>query len=267
VTALVRPGATAPPGTIPLVHDLRLPFAPETPTDVECVVHLAHHPHIGFPENATALHRLNTSSTQELLEVARRAGAARFVYASSGTVYGYADHPLEEADPPRATDFYALTKLQAEALLQTYTPFFEAVVLRPFFPYGHGQRDRLIPRLAERIERGDPIDLRPGARPHVNPVFVDDAVDAIVAAAEGRSPSLLNLAGPDIVSIRELALAIGRAISREPMFVELAEPLDGDLVASSYHLREVLGRSLVTLEDGLAAALVSAPTRTAQTPS
>lgn len=262
VVALVRPGSASPAGTASLVHDLRSPFPPDALPDVECVVHLAHHPHVSFPENATALHRLNTSSTLELLEAARLSGAARFVYASSGTVYGYSDHALDEREPVCATDFYALTKLHAESLVRTYAPFFATAILRPFFPYGRGQRNRLVPRLAERISRGEPISLRAGGKPRVNPIFVDDAVDAVVAAAEGRTPETLNLAGPDVVSIRELAVAIGAVVGGEPVFAELDDPLLGDLVGATNRLGDVLGRPLVSLNEGLRRAFAPAPAGT-----
>ena len=181
-------------------------------------------------------------------------GATRFVYASSGAVYGYSNHVLDEDEAPRATDFYALTKLHAEALLATYAPFFATNILRPFFPYGRGQRDRLIPQLAERIARGQAISLRANDKPRVNPIFVADAVDAVVAAAEGRSPNVLNLAGPDVMSIRELANAIGAIIGVTPVFDELGDPLRGDLVGATNRLDGGLGRPLVSLEEGLARA-------------
>jgi UDP-glucose 4-epimerase len=241
------------------VRDLRGSFTPDAFPDVECVVHLAHHPYVSFPEHATALHRLNTSSTQELLEAARLNGATRFVYASSGAVYGFSDHVLDEGETPCTTDFYALTKLHAEAFVQTYTSFFATTIVRPFFPYGPGQRDRLIPRLAERITQGEPISLRADGKPRINPIFVDDAVAAVVAAVEGRSPDVLNLAGPDVVSIRELATAIGAILGSAPVFDELDDPVGGDLVGATNRLDAVLGRPLTSLEVGLEKTLTPEP--------
>lgn len=255
VVAVVRPETPAIPGTTTFVHDLRQSLAPDALPPTECLVHLAHHPHVTVPENATALHRLNTSATQELLEAARATSAARFVYASSGAVYGYSDHTLDEEEPAVADDYYALTKLHAEQLVRAYRSFFETTIVRPFFPYGRGQRDRLIPRLADRIVRGEPISVNADERPRVNPIFVDDAVDAIVAAVEGRSPSVLNLAGPDVVSIRELAERIGEAVGRTPVIHARREQRSGDLIGATTRLERVLARPLVPLEEGLRAAL------------
>jgi UDP-glucose 4-epimerase len=251
VVALVRAGTPPPAGVEVLVHDLAFPFPASALPAVDCVVHLAHHPDVRVPESLVALHRLNTTSTVELLDAARLRGVGRFVYASSGAVYGLGPQRYDESTAPGVTDLYALTKSSAEAYVRSYAGSLEPVVVRPFFPYGPGQRDRLVARLAAAVTGGKPVEVPRGGGPRINPVFVADAAEAIAAAALGRSPDLLNLAGPDIVSIAELAETIARVAGRAPQIVERDERADGDLVAATDRLRGVLGRDLVSLEDGL----------------
>ena len=253
VHALVRDPATAPREAYRVVaHDLREPLGPETIAAVDAIVHLAHHPHVAVPEHAAALYRLNAMSTQELLDAGRRTGARRFLYASSGAVYGFADEPLREIDSPRARDLYALSKLHAEELVHAYGEFLEPVVVRPFFPYGPGQTGRLVSGLIERVRDGEPVVLREAGRPRCNPIYVDDAVRAFVAALDGPAPNLVNVAGGEVVSIAELAEAIGRAVGVEPVFAEDASPIAGDLVADVTRMRELLGSGeLVPLNEGL----------------
>ncbi|MDQ3823695.1 MAG: NAD(P)-dependent oxidoreductase [Actinomycetota bacterium] len=252
IHALVRDAATAPReahGVV--VRDLARPVDPDAVPEVDAVVHLAHHPHVQVPEHAAALYRINTASTEELLEAARLRGVRRFLYASSGAVYGFSDTPLRETDPPRARDLHALTKIHAEELVNAYGEYLEPVVVRPFFPYGPGQAGRLVARLVDRVRTGEPVVLRDGGRPRCNPIYVDDAVAAVVAALDGPSPNVVNVAGPEVVSIAELAVAIGRAVGREPFFVEERATVEGDLVADVSRMRGLLGRELVTLHDGL----------------
>lgn len=253
VHALVRNASSAPRDAHAVVtHDLARPLEPESIPAVEAVVHLAHHPHVAVPEHATALYRLNTMSTQELLEAARRNRARRFVYASSGAVYGFSDTPVREIDPPRARDLYALTKLHAEQLVGAYGEFLEPVVVRPFFPYGPGQTGRLVSNLIGRVRDGEPVVLHQDGRPRVNPIYVDDAVRAFVATLEGPAPNVVNVAGGGVVSIAELAAEVGRAVGVEPVFAESETPAGGDLVADVTRMRELLGsRELVPLEEGL----------------
>jgi UDP-glucose 4-epimerase len=234
------------------VHDFARPLEPETVPPVDAIVHLAHHPQVAVPEHATALYRLNTMSTQELLDAGRRAGVRRFLYASSGAVFGFSSAPLRETDPRRGRDLYALTKLHAEQLVETYADYLEPVIVRPFFPYGVGQSGRLISNLIARVRGGEPVVLRKGGRPRCNPIYVDDAVRAFVAALDGPAPNAVNVAGDEIVSIAELAAAIGRAVGVEPLVVEEPGEVGHDWVADNARMRELIGPGeLVALDDGL----------------
>jgi UDP-glucose 4-epimerase len=253
VHALVRHPASAPAEAhAAVVADLARPLETGAIPAVEAIVHLAHHPHVSVPEHAVRLYRLNTMSTQELLDAGRRVGARRFLYASSGAVYGFSDAPLRETEPPQARDLYALSKLHAEEVVTAYGEYLEPVVVRPFFPYGPGQSGRLVAKLIERVRAGNPILLRESGRPRCNPIYVDDAVRAFLATLDGPAPNVVNVAGGEVVSIAELASAIGRALGKEPVFAEDEGSVGGDLVAEIDRMRSLLGeRELVMLADGL----------------
>src|SRR5262249_51371019 len=144
----------------------------------------------------------------------------RFVYASSASVYGFGERPWTEDDVPAATDFYSATKLAAERFAGAYDAMLGTTILRFVAPYGPGQRNRMIPRLIDNVRAGDPITLNQGDRPRMNPVYVDDVVRVVDAALRSDGSSLLNVAGPDAATIREIVEHIGRALDVEPDFVQ-----------------------------------------------
>jgi UDP-glucose 4-epimerase len=257
VVVLVRPGREGDVDAEPFAHDLMNPLDSSRLPRVECVIHLAAHPHIHFPDHALELYRLNASATLELLEASRRLGVERFVLASTGGVYGFTDKALREDDSTHAHDYYALTKLHGEALVGVYATHFATTVLRPFFPYGPGQqRERLIPRLADTIARGDAVTIREDGGPRLNPIYVDDAAAAVAAASEGRAPAILNIAGLEVVSIAALAEAVGEIVGRATRFELTHDAPAGGLVGDVTRLREVLGEHEFTpLESGLRRAL------------
>jgi UDP-glucose 4-epimerase len=254
VVAVVRDpaGLEQRAGVTLLVRDLTQPFDDDV-GHLDTVVHLAHHPHVEVPENARLLYRLNAMSTQELLETARRSGATRFVYASTGGVYGFGEAPFVEEQPPRARDLYALSKLHAEELVEAYRPYLDGVVVRPFFPYGARQQGRLISLLGESIREGRPVRVREDGGPRCNPVYVDDVAQVFVAlATRPEPPALLNAAGDEVVDIRELAHRIGSAVGREPRFIDAADRSTGHVVGANERMRALLARPLISLETGLA---------------
>lgn len=57
---------------------------------------------------------VNVQGTVQMLECARRAGVARFVYAASSSCYGLADTPTREDHPIQPKYPYALSKYQGE---------------------------------------------------------------------------------------------------------------------------------------------------------
>jgi UDP-glucose 4-epimerase len=235
-----------------VVVDLRDPSA--SFPDVDSIVHLAQ-ANVPFPDGARDLFAVNTAATVALLDHARRSGASHFVFASSASVYGFGDRPWTEDDVPAATDFYSATKLAAERFVQAHSSFFSTTIMRLVAPYGPGQRNRMIPRLIDSVREGRPITLNEGGRPRMNPVFVDDVVALVSASLGTEGHHLVNVSGPDAVSIRELGETIGDVVGVEPQFEQGTGAAPGDIVCANDRMLQTFDLPpLTSLRDGLAQA-------------
>lgn len=231
-------------------------FVDALPDGAEAVVHLAQAG--GSPPDASMLNAVNVESTRLLLDYSQRAGAKRFVLASSGSVYGGSTTPLSEDQPRRPLDAYARSKSDAEDLLEQASSEIGSCALRLFAPYGPGQSGRLIADLVGRVASGRPVTLRDSGHPRLNPTFVDDVAAIVVRALEGPVPPVLNVAGTEVLSIRDMAEAIGRALGVSPLFEDAPGDPPLDFVADTTLLRrtfEVGG--LTTFERGIAATVGS----------
>jgi nucleoside-diphosphate-sugar epimerase len=260
VVALVRDPGRAPEGATIAVVDLSRPPELDALEPMDAIVHLAQ-ANVRLPSGAAELVRVNTFGTGELLEWGRRTGAPRFVFASSGSIFGLGEGVVEETTTRRTDELYGVTKEIAERLVQSYARWYESTaILRPFAPYGPTQTGRVIPELVRRVRQGEPVTLNAGGRPRMTPLYVDDVVRAFCAALELDGDRVIHLAGDEAVSIRELAELIGDVLEREPVFDERDEVV-GDLVSDNTRMREVLGvAELVPLGEGLrATALAGAP--------
>jgi UDP-glucose 4-epimerase len=223
--------------------------------NVDAIVHLAQ-ANVPFPAHARELYHVNTVSTLDLLEYARTIGVRSFILASSGSVYGFASHPFAEDDPLAGRDFYATTKISAERLVEGYREFFSTSIIRLFAPYGPGQTGRLVPRLVARVQEGAKVTLNDGGRPRMNPVYVSDVVTTILFLLRSRASHIVNVAGDEIVGIRELAELIGGLVGKEPVFEVGTGSAPGDLVGSNDRLHELLpDLRLVQLAGGLERAV------------
>jgi nucleoside-diphosphate-sugar epimerase len=136
-------------------------------------------------DDPRAVWRVNALGTANVLEAARRAGTARFVHLSSVTVFGFAfpdgvdeSYPCEPNGVP-----YVDTKIASEALVLRAHAAGETActVIRPGDVYGPGSRPwTLLP--LEELERNRFI-LPARGRGIFSPVYIDNLVDGIVAAA------------------------------------------------------------------------------------
>ena len=219
-------------------------FDDALPSEVDAVVHLAQSSKFrDFPDSAPNVFKVNIESTVRLLDYARRVKARQFIYASSGGVYGSGKDPFSENSrsiPPGQLGYYLGSKMCGEILVQSYAEVFSTVVVRPFFIYGAGQnRSMLIPRLMDNIAAGKPISLQGENGIRINPVHAEDAAVAIVAALSLRDNATFNIAGPEVMSIREICEGMGRHIGITPLFqLQAGEP--NDLIADITAMRASL---------------------------
>ncbi len=195
------------------------------PDRVDVVIHagaaVGHQP--GFSEED--YHACNVHPCRVLAEFAGKAEVSHFVFFSTGGVYARGLDPIGEDAPLAPEDAYSRSKVQAEELLTRSLEGVCLTLVRPFFPYGPGRRNRLIPNLARRVMEGERIRLnnRQGS-PRINPIFVDDVAEAIKGIVEKQIAGAINLGGPEAVSIRELAEKIGGKMGRSPVFEVGAAP-------------------------------------------
>lgn len=257
VVALHRPG-TEPPavtGVSWVAQDLTAPLGRALPERVDALVHLAQsRRHRDFPDGAVDTFEVNATATVRLLDYCRRAGGARFVHASSGAVYGPGDRPRRETDRPAPSGFYAESKLAAERACEAFGEHFDVKLLRLFFVYGPRQdAGAFMPGLVERVCEGRPIDLRGPDGMRCNPIYVEDAATAVAAALASPGSEVVNVAGPEVVTLRGIGERLGELLGREPRFAP-AGPA-ADMVADVARMRERLAEPRVAVADGLARML------------
>lgn len=252
VVALHRPGAAheSIDGVRWVAQDLAAPLSSELPDRIDAVIHLAQsRRYREFPEGAVDVHEVNTAATVRLLDYCREAGGISFTYASSGAVYAAGPEPVRESDEPRPGNFYGVSKLAGELAVEQFRGVLKVHSLRFFFIYGPRQSNMFIPGLLGRVRGGQEVTLAGTDGIHVNPVYVEDAAAAVICTLELKDSHTLNVAGPVVVSVREIAEMGGRLLGRSPSFV--SGDAQADLVASIERQSAALGAPRVGFEEGL----------------
>ena len=193
--------------------------------DVDCVYHLAARVSVPqsilYPREYT---RVNVGGAVSLMEAMRDTGAGRVVFTSSGAVYGrQARQPVSEDDTPHPDTPYAVSKLSAEQYIHTIGELWglETVALRIFNAFGPGQslpvsHAPVVPRFLQQAMTGGSIIIFGDGKQTRDYVYVDDAVNALVAAltAEGINRTVINVGSGRETSVIDLVSAIERVTGR-----------------------------------------------------
>ena len=227
------------------------------PNEVDAVIHLAQSTcHRDFPKRAMEQFSVNVDATARLLDYAQESGARSFILASTGGIYGAHAEVITETTPEAISDgllrYYFDSKRCAEILVQSYSSFMNVVVLRPFFIYGPGQKSNmLVPRLIKNIRSKCAIKLNGESGASMNPVYVDDAVKVLEESLRLEGSHTLNVGGPEVVTIRDMATMIAQLLDVDPEFeIESGKP-DG-FVADISRMRSLVGNDLTDFQTGIA---------------
>ncbi|HEV3261794.1 MAG TPA: NAD(P)-dependent oxidoreductase [Gemmataceae bacterium] len=217
-----------------------------------------------FPAKAADVFQVNVASAFHAVELARQVRAQRFIYASTGSIYSQTAQPARENEPLQlaaSRSFYVASKLATELLLQAYGAQVPVVVLRLFVPYGAGQNpDMLMPRLVRQVRERLPITLHGADGLRCNPVAVGDVARVLRACLELRVSATLNVAGPDVLTLRQIGAQIGQALDCPPRFEVRPAEVPPVIVGDTTALQAALGWApAMHFETGLRAWLGSCP--------
>jgi nucleoside-diphosphate-sugar epimerase len=216
-------------------------------------------------EDPVSSHEVNGSGTLNLLVAARDAGVARFVYASSSSVYGDSEElPKIETMSSAPLSPYAVSKLAGEHYCRIFHGLYglETIALRYFNIFGPrqdptSQYAAVIPNFIKAATSGaSPTVFGDGLQSR-DFTYIDNAIEANLkaceapAAAAGRA---YNVACGERTSLLDLLRTLERILGR-PIRPVHGPPRPGDVrhsVASIDEARRSLGYApRIGLEEGL----------------
>lgn len=189
---------------------------------IDTVVHLAA---IVTPTPTTTRemqHHVDVDGTQAVVDACVSAGVKRLIYTSSGAAYGYspaASPLLREDDPLRGAKTFAYSwhKRLVEDLLsraRTEHPELEQLIFRVGTVLGPNVNNQIT----AMFERPVVLGLKGCDTPFCF-IADEDVAGCIVAGVLGGPAGVYNLAGDGVVTLREVAAAMGRR------YVALPEPV------------------------------------------
>lgn len=189
---------------------------------VDTVVHLAAIVTPAKHDSREFLHSIDVGGTENVFAACLDAGVRRFIVTSSGAAYGYhADNPqpLCETDAMRGNPEFAYSdhKRQVEEFLARQRlahPELEQVIFRPGTILGRSVQNQITALFDGRVLLG----IRGSDTPFVF-IWDQDVVGCLVEAVRGGRAGIYNLAGDGVMTLAEIANAIGKRVISLPAWL------------------------------------------------
>ncbi len=171
--------------------------------------------------NQQLMMRNNVETFRKLLDHAV-ATKARVVWASSCSIYGRGPVPMKESQTPDPLNIYAFSKLIMEKMAARYAPRLAhpIVGLRYSNVYGPGEDHKgklasMIHQLAKQIRTGNPPRIfAPGTQKR-DFVYIEDVVEANLAAARAKAPGVFNIGAGQSWSFNEVITELNRVLKTD----------------------------------------------------
>jgi nucleoside-diphosphate-sugar epimerase len=210
--------------------------------------------------SAAAPELLHTMNVLVPRFVAERYRHSRIVAFSTGCVYPFVSISslgADESVPPAPVGDYAISCLgrEKEFALGSQKSGTPVVLIR--LNYAVEFRYGVLVDIATKVRDGEIIDVTMG---HVNVIWQRDAVDQIIRALSiAATPAVpLNITGPNVLSVRQIAEDFGQLIGRAPQFSGTEAPTAWlNDAAKSHKLFGLPETSLKTMESWVAAWLLA----------
>jgi UDP-glucose 4-epimerase len=159
----------------------------------------------------------NVVGTFNVLQAASQHAVRRLLFASSREVYGEPIAlPVDESHPLLAVTAYGASKVAGEAYCRAFRRVFglQTVILRLAAVFGPRDSGRFIPDWWTRAQAGQDLYI-PDEKQVVDLVSVDQAVDALVRAAEmDEALPPINVASGTGTRVVDVARLIARLTGR-----------------------------------------------------
>lgn len=200
-----------------LLDDAALQALPE----VKNVIYLA-----GFKFGATGKEDFTWAMNTYLPgRVADKYKHSRIVAFSSGNVLPFVDvrsGGVDEAVAPEPIGEYAQSTLGRERIFTYFSKKNNTPMLLYRLNYAVDFRYGVVREIAKQVYNQQPIDIRTN---NVNVIWQGDANEiAIRSLLHCESPAkVLNVTGPEILSIRWIAEKLGAALGKQPIFAHEPE--------------------------------------------
>jgi nucleoside-diphosphate-sugar epimerase len=181
--------------------------------------------------------------------VAERYRHSKIVAFSSGNVYPFvpvAGGGATEETAPAPVGEYAQSVMARERLFEFFSERYGTRVCLLRLNYAIDLRYGVLLDIGSNVFAGRPVNV---SMSHVNTIWQGDANSVCLRSFSlcQSPPAVLNLTGPEVLSVREIALRFGELLGRPPVFE--GQAADTALLNNAGRCHQLFGFPSVTVDE------------------
>lgn len=204
--------------------------------------------------------KVNIIGTLNLLEAIQKQKIKSFVFLSSSDVYGDVQPPFCENQQIFPASPYSVSKASAEMYALMFNRVYDMpiTILRSFNVFGKYQKaNRVIPFIIANLLKNEDVNLSSGEQKREFN-YVDNLVDAILLSliTQESNGKIINIGSGESITIKEVALIIGKKLSKEHLLKFGAIPYRKneiwDMFCDNKQAKKILNwKPRISFEEGL----------------
>ena len=207
------------------------------------------------------------SGIKHILNLSKNSSVKHIFFSSSSEVYG---EPVELPQHEHRTPLnsrvpYAVVKNVGESFLKSYQQEFGLAytIFRFFNTYGPNQStDFVVSRFLALALKGEDITIYGDGSQTRTFTYIDDNIDtiAIIMNKKLLENDVINIGSDKLMTVLELANLVLKITNSKSTIVHVPALKEGDMTRrqpDNTKMKEILGRELISVEDGIKKMIVS----------
>jgi UDP-glucose 4-epimerase len=207
------------------------------------------------------------SGIKHILNLSKNSSVKHIFFSSSSEVYGEpAELPQHEHRTPLNSRVpYAVVKNVGESFLKSYQQEFGLAytIFRFFNTYGPNQStDFVVSRFLALALKGEDITIYGDGSQTRTFTYIDDNIDTIATIMNNKllENDVINIGSDKLMTVLELANLVLKITNSKSNIVHVPALKEGDMTRrqpDNTKMKEILGRELISVEDGIKKMMAS----------
>ncbi|MBI3413275.1 MAG: NAD-dependent epimerase/dehydratase family protein [Candidatus Aenigmarchaeota archaeon] len=184
--------------------------------------------------------KINCDGTVNVLEAAKTAGIKKFIFASTGLVYGKpVKLPITEEHPLNPVNPYEMSKAAAEVKCRSYSEFFDVSIFRFSNVYGNNGTKSVVYKFLHDLANNRRSKIV-GGEQRRDFVHIEDVVGLVAGCTDRTAAGVFNVCFGKSYSVNEV-YAMAEKISGTLLEPERVAGADCSYQFSNFKAQKLLG--------------------------